>query len=56
MGALIAVVVLVFFTPLKSTLLPYLPLLIALVCPISMIGMMFMMKGKEGAGDTDDKK
>ena len=45
--ALLAVFALVFFTPLKATLLPYLPLLVVLICPLSMFGMMFMMKGKD---------
>lgn len=32
------------------------PVLLALVCPISMLLMMFMMKGKSNAGDCNDER
>ena len=56
MGTLLIVFALVFFTPLKSSLLPYLPLLVVLICPLSMAGMMFMMKGKDRSCSAQEKK
>ena len=55
-GALMLVLGLVFLTPLKGTLLPYLPLLVVLICPLSMFSMMFIMKNKDNGYATTDNK
>ena len=55
-GVLLIVFGLVFFTPLRGALLPYLPLLVVLICPLSMFSMMFVMKNKDNSCATTDNK
>lgn len=40
----------------RAWLLASTPVLLALVCPVSMIAMMFMMKGKDKAADGKDER
>lgn len=55
LGAILAVAY--FALPdARAWLLASAPVLLALVCPLSMIVMMFMMKGKDKAADGKDER